>query len=50
MTLILKPPGKGNWAHVTVVIDGSHAIPLVYKIGDPFPLGDRIFRICKVLP
>jgi len=35
---------------VTVVIDGRHAIPLVFKRGDSFPLGDRVFRIVRVLP
>lgn len=50
MTLILRPPGKGAWAPVTVVIDGRHAIPLVFKRGDTFQLGDKLFRIAQVLP
>jgi hypothetical protein len=49
VTLILKPPGKGNWAPVTVVIDGRHAVPLVFKIGDLFPLGREVFRIAGVM-
>lgn len=50
MTLLLKPPGRGRWAPITVAIEGRHAIPLAFKVGDLFTLADRVFRIAKVLP
>ncbi len=50
MILLLKPPGKGNWAAITVAIEGRHAIPLAFKVGDLFTLADRVFRISRVLP
>jgi hypothetical protein len=50
MTLVLRPPGRGAWAPVIVVIDGRHAIPLVFRRGDLFPLGGEVFRIVRVLP
>lgn len=50
MTLILRPPGRGAWAPITVVIEGRHAVPLGFKRGDAFPLGGVIFKISKVLP
>lgn len=50
MTLIPRPPGRGAWAPITVVIDGRHAVPLAFKVGDLFTLADRVFRISRVLP
>ena len=48
--LILVPQGRGNWSPVTVAIEGRHAIPLAFKVGDLFPLAGQIFRIARVLP
>lgn len=48
--LILVPPGRGNWSQIVVAIEGRHAIPLAFKVGDLFTLADRVFRIAKVLP
>ena len=50
MTLILRPPGRGKWSPITVAIEGRHAIPLAFKVGDPFTLADRVFRISRVFP
>lgn len=50
MILILRPPGRGNWAPITVAIEGRHAIPLAFRVGDLFILADRVFRIARVLP
>lgn len=50
MTLLLKPPGRGNWLPVTVIIDGRHAVPLGFKAGDQFVLGGVTFRISRVFP
>ena len=48
--LVLVPQGRGNWAPVTVAIEGRHAIPLAFRVGDLFILADRVFRIARVLP
>lgn len=48
--LFLVPPGRGNWARVTVEIKGRHAIPLAFRVGDLFTLGDRVFRIARIYP
>ena len=48
--LVLVPQGRGNWAPITVAIEGRHAIPLAFRVGDLFILADRVFRISKVLP
>lgn len=50
MTLILRPSGRGNWAPVTMAIDGSRATPLLVRAGQKITLGDVVFRIVKVLP
>lgn len=51
MTLILRPPGRGNWATVILTIEGRHAAECaMFKIGDPFQLGRQVFRIAGVVP
>ena len=51
MTLILRPPGRGNWAMVLVTIEGRHAADCAFfKIGDPFQLGRRVYRIAGLRP
>ena len=48
--LILKPKGRGNWAPVTMVVDGDRATPLLIKVGETVTLAGIVFRICKVIP
>lgn len=48
--LILKPQGKGNWASVTVAIEGPRASPLLIRAGQVFTLGGVVWRIFRVLP
>jgi hypothetical protein len=50
VTLILVPPGRGNWSQTMVQITGRRAAPLFFKVGAMFELGGRMFRIAKVLP
>lgn len=50
MILILVPPGRGNWSPITIAIEGRHAVPLAFKVGDQFTLADRIFRIARIYP
>lgn len=49
MTLILTPFGRGNWAPITLVIEGRHAADCaMVKIGDAFTLGRRVYRIAGI--
>lgn len=50
MTLTLKPAGRGNWAHVTVTLDGKRATPLLFRVGQTLALGGIVFRICSIQP
>lgn len=49
MTLILRPVGKGNWRVTRMQIDGGHALPLLFRVGQQLPLGGVLFRICEVI-
>lgn len=46
--LILKPQGRGNWAPLTVTIEGKRAAPLFFQVGGFFTITGRIYRICEV--
>lgn len=48
--LILKPKGRGNWASVTVAIEGARITPLSIAVGQLITLGGVTFRVCQVLP
>lgn len=48
--LILKPKGRGNWASVTVAIEGARITPLSIAVGQLITLGGVVWRICRVLP
>lgn len=50
MTVILKPSGRGNWATVTMQIDGRHVTPLSVRVGQLLNLGGIVFRVCQVRP
>lgn len=50
MTVILKPSGRGNWAPVTMQIDGRHVTPLSVRVSQLVPIGGIVFRVCQVLP
>lgn len=49
MTLILRPIGRGNWATTRVQLEGGHALPLLFRVGQRLPLGRVVFRICEVI-
>lgn len=49
MTLILRPIGRGNWTTTRMHIDGGHALPLLFRVGQRLPLGGVVFRICEVM-
>jgi hypothetical protein len=50
MTLILRPPGRGNWAALTITVNGKRAAPMLIRAGQRMMLGGMVFRIAKVLP
>jgi len=49
VTLVLRPKGRGNWAAITVKVDGKRAESLFIRPGQLLPLGGVVFRIAKVL-
>lgn len=49
MTLILRPLGRGNWRTTRMQIDGGHALPLPFRVGQLLPMGGVTFRICEVI-
>lgn len=50
MTLLLRPPGRGNWAPITIeVLRSRHSpLPLEVFVGQRWILAGREFRIAKV--
>jgi len=48
--LVLRPPGRGNWAPTVVTIEGPGARPLDLRRGMPYVLGHRLYRIVAVYP
>jgi hypothetical protein len=51
VTLILRPPGRGNWTPVVVTIAQSrHApVPLEFHVGQRVEFGGQMLRVCAVL-
>lgn len=52
MTLILRPPGRGNWSPITVTFEGARAqaLALFVRPGLFMTIGPDLFRICEVRP
>ena len=50
MTLVLRPPGRGNWAPVTIVIEQSkHApMPLFFRIGQVLEIGGQLLVVREI--
>jgi len=50
VTLVLRPPGRGNWTRVVIVIDQSRhsPLPLFFAKGERITLGGRVLRVCEV--
>lgn len=49
MTLLCRPPGRGNWRLVTVIVDWEPN-PLFVRPGQPVTIGQRVLRIVEVKP
>lgn len=47
MTLLLRPPGRGNWTPVLLRLDGPCA-PLLFRVNERLHLGGQVYRIAKV--
>ncbi len=52
MILILRPPGRGNWAAMVVSVDQSKhcPLPLEFHVGQRLVMAGRTFRISRVMP
>lgn len=53
MTVLLRPPGRGNWAPLTLRLGppGKHGpLPLEVQVGQRWVLDGKVFRVSKVLP
>ena len=50
MTLEVKPKGRGNWAVLTLKIEGRHLPPLLVRVGQTLMLGGVEFKIVGVFP
>lgn len=52
--LILKPKGRGNWAHMELEIRGARSDYFHFdagmKVGSLLTLGGIVWRICEVRP
>lgn len=51
MTLVLRPPGRGNWTPVTIVIEQSkHApMPLFFHVGQVLEIGGQRLVVRSIL-
>jgi hypothetical protein len=52
MTLILRPPGRGNWKPVTLTVSQcrNSPLPLEFHVNQRVTLAGHVLRIAKVLP
>lgn len=53
MMLLLKPPGRGGWAPVTIHIPTQRKEfppPIEVRVGRCVTIDGRVYRIAKVLP
>ena len=50
--LILRPPGRGNWSPLVLAIEpGKHGpLPVEVFVGMRWMVGERVFRVAKVMP
>jgi len=48
--LILRPPGRGNWAPITLAVSGLRLGPVDFHVGQRVLLGGQEWRVSKVLP
>lgn len=51
MKLILRPPGRGNWATVVLTVEGRRAPPpMFFAVGQKLVLGGQTFKVARVQP
>jgi len=50
MIVILRPPGRGNWAPLTIKVSGRRLAPVDLYVGQRVVLGGYEWRISKVVP
>jgi hypothetical protein len=52
VTLILRPPGRGNWKPIVLSFAASKHSPLPLEVfaGQRVTISTHVFRVAKVLP
>ena len=48
VTVILKPPGRGNWSSMVLEYQGPRLLPMLVAVGDLVTLAGVLFRVCEV--
>ncbi len=50
MTLVLRPPGRGNWAPVVITFPKSEyaPVPLLFRVGQLMQIGDRMLVVRQI--
>lgn len=48
MIVILKPPGRGNWAPLVLSYTGPRVRPMLVAVGDVVTLAGTEFRVVEV--
>jgi hypothetical protein len=50
LTVLLRPPGRGNWQITTLVIEGRKHAPLPLEVypGAVITIAGKVFRVVKV--
>lgn len=51
-TVVLRPPGKGNWTPVVVRVEQSRnaPLPLEFHRNQRVQIGGHVLRVAKVMP
>jgi hypothetical protein len=50
MTVVLKPPGRGNWTPLRIDYTGPQVLPLLVRVGECITLAGVVFRVVEVRP
>lgn len=52
MTLHLRPPGRGNWTPLVLIVSpGKNSpLPLEFYVGQRMDIAGHVFRVAKLLP
>jgi len=48
LTVVLKPPGRGNWTPLVIEYSGPQVLPLLVRVGECITLAGVVFRVVEV--